>query len=112
MSHAIDRACRLAEEALGEAKPLVILTSQTEAVGVAHRVGALLPVGSTCTGTVWRTPSGQTVAIKRYTDPVPSYEKPFRLEVCNGGVSLTAMEVEHVLRWEAAQAKAVSVLRH
>jgi hypothetical protein len=111
MTLAADRACALVEEVLHDnGTHLVLLTSTAYSFEVRQQVGAVLPPGSTCTGAVWRTPSGQVVSIKRFLDTIPAYEHPFRLEVCNGGVALDEVEVEHVMLWEAAQARTVPIL--
>ena len=111
MTLVADRACVLVGEALAGKEPhLVLLTSTAHSLEVRQQVGAMLPPGSTCTGSVWRTPTAQLFSIKRFLDTIPAYERPFRLEVCNGGVSLDEVEVEHVMLWEAAQARTVPIL--
>jgi len=111
MTLVADRACDFVSEALATKEPhLVLLVSATSSLKVRQQVGALLPSGSICTGSVWRTPTGQLFSIKRFGDTIPSYERPFRLEVCNGGFSLDKTEVEHVVLWEKAQARTVPIL--
>jgi len=111
MSYASDCACRIVEKSLERGDPhVVILTPSVSSGVVRQEVGAVLPPGSSCTGAVWRTPTGQLVSIKRFEDPVPAYERPFLMEVCNGGAALTDEERAHVLRWQEARAGAVPVL--
>lgn len=111
MTLVADRACDFVRETLTTNDPhLVLLVSAASSLGVRQQVGAMLPPGSTCTGSVWRTPAGQLFSIKRFGDTIPAYERPFRLEVCTGGVPLDKKEVEHVVLWEKAQARTVPVL--
>ena len=106
-----DRACDLVSKALVAKDPhLVLLVSAASSLRVRQQVGAVLPPGSTCTGSVWRTPTNQLFSVKRFGDTIPPYERPFRLEVCNGGATLDQTEVEHVMLWEKAQARTVPIL--
>lgn len=104
-SKAIDCAHRALED---EAKiksntprNIVILTHPEQAASVSKGIAGALPSGSVCTGAVWKTPNGNTVSIKRYTDPVPKYTDNFKLLVCNGGRPMTREDGKNIDRWRA-----------
>ena len=97
---ATECACRLTRGALHDANQnLVILTSASDSDAVRRAVGSVLPPGSTSTGAVWLTPTGQQVSVKRYSDARPDYHQKTSVEVCNGGRVLTKQEARHVERW-------------
>ena len=104
---ATECACRLTRGALREDKNLVILTSASDSDVVRRAVGSVMPPGSTSTGAVWLTPTGKQVAVKRYTDPRPSYHMKTGIEVCNGGRVLTRQEAQHVERWHEGGSQVV-----
>lgn len=62
-------------------------------------VAASLPVGSLCTGSVWRSPDGRTVEVLEYKDQVPVYDRPYDLELCNAGAALSPGESVDAQRW-------------
>ena len=96
---ATECACRLTRGALHANQNLVILTSASDSDAVRRAVGSVLPPGSTSTGAVWLTPTGQQVSVKRYSDVRPNYHQKTSVEVCNGGRVLTKQEAQHVQRW-------------
>ena len=58
--HATSCACRIARNALRKKVRQLVLLTSSEDVGEVRRVlGSVLPDGSTCTGSVWRTPDGR-----------------------------------------------------
>jgi len=102
-SKAIDCAYRALED---EAKNntssnIVILTHPEQAASVSKGIAGALPSGSVCTGSVWKTPQGNTVSIKRYTDSMPNYTESYKLLVCNGGRPMTREDGKNIDRWRA-----------
>ena len=96
----VDCICRTAKEAVARNIKRTILLTSSEGVGNARRaVASVLPLGSTCEGGVWITPSGHIVSIKRYEDVAPAYPDPVFFKVCNGGDALSSEDRVHVQRW-------------
>jgi hypothetical protein len=83
------------------ARNTVILTHPDDAVSVGAGLAGMVPTGSVCTGSVWTSPDGRTLSVKRYTDPVPAYKNTFKLLVCNGGRHMTREDGENLDRWRA-----------
>jgi len=107
--HATSCACRIARNALRKSvRQLVLLTSSEDVTEVRKVLGSVLPDGSSCTGSVWRTPDGRTFSVKRYEDPVPAYRGSVGVVVCNGGRVLTTEETDHVKRWRKAATQPLS----
>tara|TARA_Y100000389_G_scaffold200614_1_gene241410 strand:+ start:191 stop:535 length:345 start_codon:yes stop_codon:yes gene_type:complete len=98
-SKAIDCAYRALAETTS--RNIVILTHPEDSSSVGKGVAGALPPGSVCTGSVWKTPDGRTIAIKRYTDPVPTYKDSYKLMVCNGGRHMTQEDGQNLDRWRA-----------
>ena len=97
-------ACRILDNRkdTSRKRPLVILAGTESLQGVRHMVSASLPPGTVCYGSVWRSPSGEVVVVKRYEDIIPPYPHGFDLEVCNGGREYTADERYDLKRWRNA----------
>ncbi len=83
------------------ARNTIILTHPDDTLTVGKGVAGALPPGSVCTGSVWKTPDGRMVSIKRYSDPVPTYKDSYKLMVCNGGRPMTREDGQNLDRWRA-----------
>lgn len=90
------------EDDTREDRPFVILTGEDTVKEVAHMVGASMPEGSECFGSAWRSPTGEIVSVKRYSEPVPEFPTGFDLAVCNGGREYTSDERRDLKRWRDA----------
>lgn len=85
----------------GNARNMIILTHPEDSASVGKSIAGLLPPGSVCTGSVWTSPDGRTLSIKRYTDPVPDYKTDYKMVVCNGGRAMTREDGKNLDRWRA-----------
>jgi len=83
-------------------RPFVVLTSEDDYAEVQKVVSVSMPDGSECLGSVWRTPDGELVTVRKYMDPLPTYEDGFELSVCNGGRVYSTPETKNIKRWRNA----------
>lgn len=105
---AIECACRLTQTALRSGNShLVILTSATDSDAVRRAVGTVMPDGSTSTGAVWTSPTGDQVSVRRYEDQRPAYTHSVTVNVCNGGRVVSKQESQDVERWYEGGSKVV-----
>lgn len=97
-------ACRAVDNrGKSSRKALVVVAPLANLKKIHNMVAASLPVGSECTGSTWYVPDGTTVEILAYEDPLPTGRtEGYDLEVCNAGLPLTAVELDHLKRWRAA----------
>jgi hypothetical protein len=105
---AIECACRLTQAALHSGTDhLVILTSATDSDAVRRAVGTVMPHGSTSTGAIWTSPTGDQVSVRRYGDQRPAYTHSVTMNICNGGRVVSKQESQDVERWYEGGSKVV-----
>jgi hypothetical protein len=105
---ATECACRLTEDALHKGiDHLIILTSAMDSDAVRRAVGTVMPHGSTSTGAIWTSPTGDRVSVKRYGDHRPAYQHRVSMNICNGGRVISKQEAQDVERWYEGGSKVV-----
>ena len=98
MSSVQECACRAVDKK-GRELPLVIIADDPHIAAARAIVGVSLPPGSECSDSTWRTPEGNLVTVRRWSDDPPEFPNGFELEVCNGGQKLKSHQVDHLKRW-------------